>query len=157
MHVESWMWPARPQWRMLAAMVVLMMGMCEPVTAADFEGSAEYYRGYRDALRDIARVGTWRSGAGRAPSGYRRSWPDRTDGAVNRDSMGGMTGRLERRADGASELDAAGRQSSVLSTGPAGRTAEPASRQSVPSQASGPAAPETSSAPSARAVGDNSR
>ena len=68
------------------------------VRVADLDATTEYYRGYRDALRDIARSSGWRAPyrTGRA-SGASRYGPNQRDGQT---STGAGTGaEVERRPD----------------------------------------------------------
>ena len=107
----------------LAAAVVAYLMLCVPTPAwaADFEASTEYYRGYRDALRDIARVERWRSASGRTPSGFRRTWPDRPQTAASRDDLDSMSGRQLGRSGRPTEFGNDARQASAPLPEPGGR------------------------------------
>ena len=71
----------------VAAAVVVAAGLIlssgQTARAADYDASADYYRGYRDALRDVAKLDRWRMAPARATSGYRRTWPSRNEQATS--------------------------------------------------------------------------
>lgn len=111
----------------LAIPVVAVMGSSGSLMAADYEGSADYYRGYRDALRDIARVDRWRSGGSRMQagySGYRRAWPDRGQGGAGRDNAGTGMAAQGSRTDGAMDRGTGAGQAAVPSRASTSRASD---------------------------------
>ena len=80
-------------------------GAATLLPSADLDASAEYYRGYRDALRDTAQM-RWRSQARtRADWEGQRTWPDlgdragRTSRTTDRDGVGQSRRNTERLPD----------------------------------------------------------